>query len=526
MANMKKLPLGIQTFRDIRDLKENYVYIDKTAIAHQLVTEQKYAFLSRPRRFGKSLFLDTVSELFKGSKELFEGLAIYDKWDWTEQYPVIRISFGTGDFSSKENILSSIKLTLQLNCQDLDVEVGYDASLQIGGLFRVIIRAVYERYNKKVVILIDEYDKPILDTIHKNDKTTSSDARDVLRDFYSVIKDSDQYLKFVMLTGVSKFSKLNLFSGLNNITDITIDKKYATITGYTHADIQHHFAEHLKGVDLEEVRRWYNGYNYFGEPIYNPYDILLFISNDCTFKNYWWTTGNPSFLIELLKKEPRFLPLLETVELSEEQLGAFDIEYIDLCALLWQTGYLTFDKINNLYGFYTYTLKVPNLEVQKSLNTLFLDYLTDLHTERIGKQTAVIKALVLKKVDEFHKQLVSLFASISHHNYTNNLIASYEGYYASVVYAFLASLGFDIVAEDTTNIGRIDMTIKTPNHIYILEFKVDMPAEKALEQCHTNKYYHKYLSENKSITLLGIHFDSSARQIAEFVSEEVNQNSL
>ena len=369
--NRKKLPIGIQSFRDIRDPKENYVYIDKTDIAYQMIENGKYYFLSRPRRFGKSLFLSTLSGIFKGQKEYFRGLYIYDKWNWDEKFPVVEISFASGNFSKDENIREVITEILRNNSNKLGLNFKDIDHPQAGISLKRIIEAAYEKYNQKVVVLIDEYDKPVLDNIGNEDKTTSYQARDILRDFYSAIKDSDPYLRFVFLTGVSKFSKLNLFSGLNNLEDITIDDRFATITGYTHDDLKKKFSDYTDGVDLEKVKKWYNGYNYFGEPIYNPFDILLFFSKGGEYNNYWWETGNPSFLIEILKQGKHYLPYLENIEVSREVLNAFDVGQIDIVALLWQTGYLTFDKKIQLLDEVNYKLKVPNLEIQKSLNTLF-----------------------------------------------------------------------------------------------------------------------------------------------------------
>lgn len=317
----KKLPLGIQTFRDIRDPKENYVYIDKTDFAFRMIENGKYYFLSRPRRFGKSLFLDTLSEIFKGHKEYFEGLSIYDKWNWNEEYPVIKMSFAGGGFRSEDYIREIIYSILNENCQNLGIDHEQCYSKVPGIYFQRLIHHTYKKYNQKVVVLIDEYDKPVLDNMGHEDKTISYQARDILRDLYSAVKDSDQYLRFVFLTGVSKFSKLNLFSGLNNLEDITMDEQYAVITGYTHNDLKEKFSDYTENVDLGKVKKWYNGYNYFGEPVYNPYDILLFFAKGAEYKNYWWQTGNPSFLIEILKQRKHYLPDLENIEVSDEVLN-------------------------------------------------------------------------------------------------------------------------------------------------------------------------------------------------------------
>jgi hypothetical protein len=512
----KKLPIGIQTFRDIRNPADNYIYIDKTAIALELVQNGRYYFLSRPRRFGKSLFLDTLSEIFKGSKELFKGLEIYSNWDWGDVCPVIRISFGVGGFYSRAETASIINLILRSNCSDHGIEVGEEYTVHPGKHFQAVIKALSEKYGSKVAVLIDEYDKPILDNIHKDDKGPAEDAREILREFYSAIKDSDEHIRFVFITGVSKFSKLNLFSGLNNLMDITLQKKYATIAGYTHSDIGNHFADYLEGTDLEKVRSWYNGYNYFGEPIYNPFDILLFFANSCEFKNYWWETGNPAFLIEMLKKKNCYLPELENMVVSAETLSSFDVESIDIVALLWQTGYLTFDSTIHEAGFTSYKMKVPNLEVMQSLNTLFTGYLTGLEARLTMKQLQCVRAIVAADMPRLEQSLRVLFSSIAHNNYAGSPIASYEGYYASVIYTFLSSLGFDAAAEDATNIGRIDLALKAENAAFIFEFKVDAPAEAAMLQIKEKAYYEKYTGRGKPVYLIGIHFCSKLRNISSF----------
>ncbi|ORU91121.1 MAG: hypothetical protein A6F72_01015 [Cycloclasticus sp. symbiont of Poecilosclerida sp. N] len=516
---MKKLPIGITTFAKIRDEQQNYLYVDKTDIAYKLITSAEYYFLSRPRRFGKSLFLDTLDNIFCANKDLFKGLYIYDKWDWSTKYPVIRIDFNVGDFATVKGIenrvfaiLDNISKTLGVTC-----EVTED----IPRCFNDLIIATYKKHNQKVVILIDEYDKPILDNITNPEIATQ--ARHILRVFYGVIKSCDQYLKFVLMTGVSKFSKLNLFSGLNNIQDITINPQYATICGYTHNDIKTTFIEHLQGVDLEKLKIWYNGYNYFGDPVYNPYDILLFVANGCLYKNYWWETGNPKFLVDLLKQNTYNIPQLENIITTEEILNTFDVEKIDLVALLWQTGYLTFDKYIIKNDFIKYKMRIPNKEIQHALNSLFIDYLTNNVNKRLQYQDALIDSLENDDLSHLQSSLNSLFASISYENYKKNNIANYEGYYASVVFTYFASLGFELIQEDNTNTGRIDLTLKLINKIVIIEFKVDI-KEAALTQIKQKKYYQKYLNDSRDIFIVGICFDSKAKNITEFVWEQINND--
>jgi len=509
MNSKKKLPIGIQTLTEI--IPENYIYVDKTDFVHKLITRGKYYFLSRPRRFGKSLFLDTLAEVFTGNKELFKGLYIYDRYGF-KKYPVIRISFGSGDFTEESIIKEEIQYILKSNMTDLEVECTNIENYR--SCFKDLIANAYAKYNEKVVVLIDEYDKPILDNITR--KEMALKARHLLKNFYAVIKDSDRYVKFVFITGVSKFSRMNLFSGLNNLEDITINREYAEICGYTHDDLKTVFKAHLKGADLDMVKQWYNGYNYFGKKVYNPFDILLFISNGLEFRNYWWNTGSPSFLIDKIKEKNFYIPNIDQSILSEEALNAFDVEYIDMLALLWQTGYLTFEnKIADIMGRVNYKLKVPNLEIQFSLNELFIDYLTDQRHEKRKFQNNLFQALTENNFDQFIQTIHTIFAAIPYHNYANNIIADYEGYYSSVIFVYLSALGFEVIPEDTTNKGRIDLTLKLSDKILILEFKVGSD-EDPIKQIKDRKYYEKYLNENKTIYLAGINFDSQKRNIAKY----------
>lgn len=521
---MKKLPLGITTFEKIRDKSQNYLYVDKTEMAYQLINRGEYYFLSRPRRFGKSLFIDTLSDLFQGKKELFKGLAVYNKWGWDTHYPVIHIEFNTGKFSSSEGIESRIFDIIDITKEKHGVDC--KKNQDIASCFTELIANIHKKYQQKVVILIDEYDKPILDNI--THKAQALIAREILKIFYSVIKSNDKYLKFVFITGVSKFSKMNLFSGLNNLTDITTMPEYAAICGYTHNDIKTTFKEHLRDVDLDKLKEWYNGYDYLGgeeNRVYNPYDILLFINNHCEYENYWWGTGTPSFLIKKLQEQHYYIPQLENIVVAKELLDTFDVEKIDLIALLWQTGYLTFaKKIQNFDETYDYQLKVPNREIQKSLNQLFINYLTDQPIEALANQKQIYHAMTTD-IEQLKTTLIALFAAIPYHNYANKIIQHYEGYYASVVFTYLMSLGFPCVAEDVTQKGRIDLTIKLPRRIVIIEFKVDS-KETALAQIKQKKYYQKYLGEAKSkqkaIYIVGICFDSKERNITEFEWEKLD----
>jgi len=509
---LKKLPIGIQTFSEIRE--DDYVYIDKTAIALKMLQSYKYVFLSRPRRFGKSLFLDTLRNIFEAKKEHFSGLAIEDKWDWSISYPVIHVNFAKGKLESRVDLDEAIIRTLKNNQETLGIECEEKES--VAGCFEELIRKAQEKYNQKVVILIDEYDKPILDNI--TEPHIAKEIRDGLVNFYSVIKGSDEFLRFAFLTGVSKFTKTSLFSGLNNITDLSLNPQYGDVCGYAQHDVETTFAPYLEGVDMEKLKCWYNGYNFLGSDMYNPFDILLFISNQHFYDNYWFETGTPTFLIELIKKNNYFLPNLTTIKADKKLLNSFDIENLDLEVILYQSGYLTIDKVEqDEDGDIIYTLKIPNKEVKASLNKTII---SSLYRDNTLNAKPLSKALREENLHNFKDALKSIFASIPYNNFTKNTMQAHEGFYASVLYVYLQSLGLDIIGEDVTNRGRIDLTIIMDKTIYILEFKVDGRGD-ALEQIREKKYYEKYLSHNKDIYLIGIKFDTKERNIESCVWEKI-----
>jgi hypothetical protein len=511
---MKKLPIGIQTFEKIRS--DDYIYIDKTDIAFDIITNYTYVFLSRPRRFGKSLFLDTLRNIFEGKKELFKGLAIYDKWNWEETYPVIKISF-KGSLHGKEEIEERLRGILRNNEEDLDVKC--NEKVAVYEFFAELIKKASQRYNQKVVILIDEYDKAILDNIE--DLKKAEEARDVLRAFYSVIKDSDEYIRFAFLTGVTRFSKASIFSGLNMLTDITLDERYGNVCGYTQKDLEESFKEYLNKIngDLEKIKEWYNGYYFLKDKLYNPFDILQFFDKNGLFDNYWFETGTPTFLIKLIKERNYFLPALSNLKVDKKLLSSFDIENLDLEVILFQSGYLTIDSVEYTpFDTIEYRLKIPNREVKQSFTDFIIDKLLE-DKAKTPKKVSLYKSLGDANMKEFEQTLISLFASIPYNNFVKNNISEYEGFYASVLYAYLQSLGFDIEGEDVTNQGRIDLAVKLPDVIYLFEFKVI--DEEPLRQMKEKGYYQKYLSSGRDIYLVGIVFDREKRNIKNFIWEKI-----
>jgi len=504
---MKKLPVGIQTFSKI--IEGDYLYIDKTEIARSLIEQYQYVFLSRPRRFGKSLFLDTLKDIFEGRRELFRGLLIEKQWNWDIAYPVIKISF-SGGIHSKADLEEDLAQILNSNEERLGLECVNKSKVQY--FFAELIKKASQKYQQKVVIVVDEYDKPILDNIENIPEALV--IRDGMRDFYTKIKENDEYLRFVFLTGVSKFSKVSLFSGLNNLEDISLNPAFGNVCGYTQLDLETSFAPYLEGVDMEQVKRWYNGYNFFGDKVYNPYDILLFIRNHGVFKNYWFDTGTPKFLIELIKKNNYFVPRLQRLRVNESLVNSFDLENLDLETILFQTGYLTIKRLLPSMGV-RYELGFPNKEVQISFNEYILRSMTS------GSQKELIRDELLEHLEagdagSLEPVIKRLFASIAYNNFTNNDIERYEGFYASVLYAFFASIGVDIIAEDVSNEGRVDLTLKAGGRTFLFEFKVT--GGEPLEQIRRMKYYEKYAGERY---LIGIVFDPKQRNVSRFEWEKL-----
>ena len=511
---MKNLPLGINTLSAM--ISNNMVYVDKTEMAWNLVKLPGRYFLSRPRRFGKSLFVDTLKEIFEGNQALFEGLYIHDQWDWNKSYPVIKIDFASGNVRSRDELDGRIGEVLQENMKRFEV---FSDKKSISGIFSDLIGNVAEKYGQRVVVLVDEYDKPILDNIDEPD--AAAEVREGLKNLYSVLKGQDANLQFVFLTGVSKFSKVSLFSGVNQLTDLTIDAKYSTLCGYTEADLHHSFGEFLEEVDWAELRLWYNGYGWTGrERVYNPFDILQFIAKGLEYRSYWFETGSPSFLLKLFQKNQYFLPELEDVEVSEEILDSFDVERINPLTLLFQTGYLTIVAKEQRIRRQIFKLCIPNFEVKAALNDQFINAYTDLVNAKLGYQERIYDVLMKGDMDGLSAWIKRLFAAIPYRNFTNTNLADFEGYYASVLYAFFASLDAEIIPEDFSLYGQADMTVKLGDHIYVMEVKVVesdcVEGNPALKQIQARDYAAKYRGmEGKTVHEVGLVFSKEVRNLIQ-----------
>src|SRR6185437_12271249 len=393
---------------------------------------------------------------------------------------------------------------------------------EMSSRFRYLIDQIKEKYKQQVVILVDDYDKPILDNITNIDVAT--EVREVLKNFYSVIKVVDANLKFVLLTGVSKFSKVSLFSGLNNLHDITLKQENADICGYTQNELETNFKEYLTrgNVDKAKLKLWYNGYNFDGteeQKVYNPFDILLFFSESYNYKNYWFSTGNPEFLIKLIQKNKYYFPNMENVTVMEDSLGKFDVDDIPLTSLLFQTGYLTIKERATMGAMFGYVLSYPNLEVKASLNNQLALLGSTLEAKNANLNT-LIDCLANNEIDKLANVFTSHFAGIPHDWYRNNDIEHYEGFYASIVYSYFCALGYTVIAEDATNVGQIDLTIKLPDKILILEFKLKKNgnAKSALQQIKDKKYAAKYISLNIPVYLIGMSFDPVTKNVYDIVT--------
>ncbi len=511
---MKNLPIGIQEFKKLRE--GDFLYIDKTKFIYTLINSASYYFLSRPRRFGKSLLLNTIKEIFFGNKELFEGLWIYDKIEW-EKYPVIKISFSSIDYmhlglrNAIDNMLNKMAKNYKITLEESSFSSKFEELIQKLST------------DKKVVILIDEYDKPIIDYI--DDIPQAEENRKILKSFYSVIKDSDNYIKFFFVTGVSKFSQVSIFSDLNNLNDITLDENYSALTGYTQQELEHYFSEYIEQVKRRyegifddipaQIKKWYNGYSWDGETfVYNPFSILNFFYKR-TFGDYWYATGTPTFLMKMIKENNYTIFDIKNKIIPRGLLDKYEITSITLLPLLFQTGYLTIKKVD--LRKMTLQLDYPNLEVESSFNMHLLSYLLGGKTDKTGSLLVQLsESIEQHRIEQFIENVNTVFKGISY-----TLIDKKEKYFHSLFYLIINLLGFTIETEVMTIDGRIDAVITTDDYIYVIEFKANQDAKTALEQIREKGYHKKYTSGKRKITLLGINFDIENKRIDDYKAEDV-----
>ena len=518
---MKRITSSVYTFENI--IRDHFLYVDKTEYIWKLIVPpQEMYFLSRPRRFGKSLLVSTLKAIFEGRRELFDGLAISKKeYDW-KPYPVIHFDMGNCSAKTPKALEGFIEDRL---C-DIAAEHGVTLRGQSNATrFESLISALGKQ--EKVVIFIDEYDKPILNNV----TNPEADAiLSVLKGFYSTVKTCEDLERFVFITGVTKFCHVSLFSDLNNLTDITMRSDYATMFGYTQSELEHYFSDRIKAtaqaqkISEEELKRklkaWYDGYCFeeTSETVYNPVSIAKFFENDGKFDNYWFATGTPSFLMELAKKTDFNFEDAVSKAVPGVTFDAFEIPNIDPVTLLLQTGYLTIKSSEIRFNKRWFWLDFPNEEVAESFSTYLLNSYVGRTQREVGSFSADLATAFLEgNLNQARKVLEAFFAGVPYTTHKKS-----EATFQSIFYAIFRLLGFNIEAESCTNDGRIDAVVQTEDHIYLFEFKLDKD-DSALSQIKEKEYFKKYLLTPKKITLIGVNFDSEKGQLIDWQTEDVVQ---
>jgi hypothetical protein len=499
-----KLSIGVQDFPKM--INEGYKYVDKTDLIYKMANEGSAYFLSRPRRFGKSLLCSTLGAYFEGKKELFSGLKIESlEEDW-KVYPVIRIDLNAEQYRSIADLHQILEKNLRYFEDVYGKKEGFDS---YSSRFHALIRAASEQSKSKVVVIIDEYDKPLNSTLHLPEAHES--IKSLCKSFFEVLKSTDEYLRFTFITGVSKFSQVSLFSSLNHLNDISLDVRYATICGLTENELYENYAEEFASfaaVQNQEIfelkddfRKWYNGYLFHPKAIgvYNPFSTVNAL--DCLeFREYWFNTATPTFLLESIEKYEFPIPNLEKIEAEASQMMKLDIDGNNIVALLYQTGYLTIESYD--FDLRIYSLKIPNLEVRNGLYKGLLDYFGSFQKAEGGSYLIqMIKGLNSGDIEKCMMGLQSFLSGIP-----KNLKISREAYYHSLFYTIFSLVGTRIQVEVLVGGGRADAIVQTAAGIFVFEFKFEKSTQIALEQIHAKGYHKPFMGLEKPITLVGLNF--------------------
>ncbi|MBP1583711.1 MAG: AAA family ATPase [Victivallales bacterium] len=516
---MKDITSSIYTFENL--IKGGYQYVDKTEYIWQLVrTEGESYFLSRPRRFGKSLTVSTLKAVFEGKKELFQGLAIYDKpYDW-KTHPVIHLDMNGRDLSTLEKMEDSFR---RIILEQADINKVPLRETSANTMLHELIKTLHDTRGD-VVILLDEYDKPILNNISK---PNCRDFLDALKAFYSVIKEKNAMIRLAFITGVSKFCHVSLFSDLNNLTDITMDSRFATMLGYTQEELEDNFGERIaaladdRGVEAlkDEIKEWYDGYRFANnaQTVYNPVSLAQFLNSGGEFNNYWFATGTPSFLLEVIRKQRFDIEEVLASPVSDLAFSAYEIDRLNPLTLLLQTGYLTIDSTVKRYGDTAYLLRFPNLEVKGSFETYLASDCSGLHTVQVKDSVyRLADAVTAGDVDGFMETMKVFFAKVPYDVHLKD-----ENSFRLLFFSIFMLLGISITAESKTNQGRIDAVAANEDYVFVFEFKLDKSKELALEQIKERDYYRRYLNSGKKIMLVGVNFDMEQGQIQDWISQTV-----
>lgn len=508
---MRKYPIGLQDFGEIRN--GGYLYIDKTQLIYNLIESGKYYFLSRPRRFGKSLLLSTIKEIFSGNKSLFEGLWIHDQWNWEQKHPVIHLKFS--QIAYKElGLTGAISRELDFIAQEFGIELIENS---IALKFRELIRKAAK--NSQVVILIDEYDKPVTDYLEDLEKVEEN--RSVFKNFYSVLKDADEYIRLLLITGVSRFTKVSIFSDLNNLYDITLNPHYATLIGITQQELESDFAEEISTLQqkqqdiLQQLKEWYNGYSWDGlSKVYNPFSVLSYMRSG-RIQNFWFQTGTPTWLVNLMKQKLEFD--LEQVHIGENALGNFNVEHISPVPVLFQTGYLTIKEYDDETRLYE--LGYPNKEVEESLTDALLSAYRNVFpgNDSLAVTHELGKALKNYDLPKMSKALDVILSTIPYDHWK----AESESIFHIIVHLSFKRLGLDVRSEVHSATGRCDVLVFTDQYIYAIELKLNGTAQKALDQIFEKGYLRPYQLDTRKQIAIGINFSSEKRSVEEFLTKEV-----
>jgi hypothetical protein len=529
MKKLKLLPIGVQTFKKMRE--NDYVYIDKTEHVYNLVRTEGVYFLSRPRRFGKSLLISTFKELFEGNRLLFKDLWIEDKWNWSDVRPVIHLSFasmgyqGLGLAKAISFELNGLANTHNITFSDADYKLQ----------FKELIQKLYAQHGK-VVILIDEYDKPIIDYLEKGQLEQAKENQTIMKTFYSVLKDAESNIQFLFITGVSKFAKVSIFSDLNHLTDLTLDKNYSTIVGYTQEELESNFEDFIevtmqdlaisRKVLLAAMKKWYDGFSWDGKNLlYNPFGILNFFQNRA-FRNYWFATGTPTFLVKLMREQSIFE--FESLRVTDVFLEKSNLDNLDIVSVMFQTGYLTIKEMDLMTG--EILLDYPNQEVRGGMYQFIIDDLARTPTGTTSHITVkdLGKAFTDNDLDKVRLIINTLFSDVPVQLYDANKndkkreLALSERFFHSIIHLIFKYLGVFINSEVSTSMGRADSVVQTPTHIYIFEFKYNRSGKAALTQLLKNNYADKYRASGKKLVGLGVNFSHLTRQINGWQIKELD----
>ena len=510
-----RYPVGIQSFSEIRE--GGYVYVDKTTFIHKLIQEGKYYFLSRPRRFGKSLLLSTIQAYYEGRRDLFRGLALDSLTDKWEPHPVLHLDLNSSDYSCKEALTEIIENDFAQWEEKYNLTSGscVSASIRFGN----IIREIYAKTNKKVVILIDEYDKPMLQAI--SNEPLADKFRTTLKAIYGNLKSMDSYIELAIMTGVARFSKVSIFSDLNNLRDITFEDKFSAICGITNDEIDRYFPigiqcladkYHMTYEEArEQLRSRYDGYHFAEDmtDIYNPFSIInVFAANK--LDTYWFQSGAPTFLVRLLEKKPIPIRNISGFEIGEHTLKSAGIMSNDPVVSLYQSGYLTIKAYDFESGLLT--LDYPNREVKESfLKFLVPHYTAVQETETEFALSQFVKDVNMGRPEEFMQRLSSLIAKVPY----GGKGTTPEDHFQNAIYLVFTLMGYRTHIEERMARGRIDMTVDVPGHVYIFEFKVNKSAKEAMEQIKANRYWSGLETSGKQIVLIAANFDSRSRQLTD-----------